>query len=520
LSTPWWLATLVLPSKTMAVPQLLARSEVLDFDVFPNTEHTGIAIRNWFESLLAVKGIKIDCISGVTPDGASDGQCGLAMITGLAQKVDTCNLHGLQRSVQYSLGLAGSGITFKNPEAKALLKGHNRIAQLKNQSRAVSDGLCKAQLAEDIPISKVLTTVDTCTTRWGNQFLQVSRANTLRPVIDPVVDAFKRENRGKKDAIVENDDDNPTSRLGKPVPVTAIGLSGEDWDRSLELEAFLDHPYQIKESIEHKGYVTGATSLFLLNDLMKGCSAEKSLTVKLHPSTAKLADRQRQPEERKADALHELTKTARAEMAEQLAARFFEGERPSDTRLVQIWMSKQRPAEKWMPKSWQILAKGLYYTMLRQAAKIAGIGVRTSPPRKQQKKTPGSMSLVRNDSDDEDGDAAMQAWGDFDTVTDEAQRWSSLDKATILEHTDSAGIVNEFALLYDLRTSFPLHYIVFKQTALDGLAPPARGEQRAALLARWQSLGRQRQDGPGTSRGLDVYWCQLRELSAKCQGYP
>ena len=65
-------------SKTMAVPQLLARSEVLDFDVFPNTEHTGIAIRNWFESLLAGKGIKIDCISGVTPDGASDGQCGLA----------------------------------------------------------------------------------------------------------------------------------------------------------------------------------------------------------------------------------------------------------------------------------------------------------------------------------------------------------------------------------------------------------------------------------------------------------
>jgi hypothetical protein len=81
------------------------------------------------------------------------------------------------------------------------------------------------------------------------------------------------------------------SRLGKPVPVTSIGLSGEDWDRSLELEAFLDHPYQIKESIEHKGYVTGATSLFLLNDLMKGCGAEKSLTVKLHPSIAKLADR-------------------------------------------------------------------------------------------------------------------------------------------------------------------------------------------------------------------------------------
>ena len=106
----------------------------------------------------------------------------------------------------------------------------------------------------------------------------------------------------------------------------------------------MDHPYQIKESIELKGYVTGAKSLFLLNDLMKGCGDEKSLTVKLHPSTAKLADWQRQPEERKADALHELTKTARAEMTQQLAARFFEGERPSDTRLVQIWMSNGQEA--------------------------------------------------------------------------------------------------------------------------------------------------------------------------------
>ena len=47
----------------------------------------------------------------------------------------------------------------------------------------------------------------------------------------------------------------------------------------------------------------------------------------------------------------------------------------------------------------------------------------------------------------------------------EADRWSSLSKATIEEHTDSAGVVNEFSLLYALRTSFPLHYIVFKQTA-------------------------------------------------------
>ena len=58
---------------------------------------------------------------------------------------------------------------------------------------------------------------------------------------------------------------------------------------------------------------------------MKDCGDGKSLTVKMHPSTAKLADRQRQPEIRNADALHDFTKKARAEMIlHQLKARFFE----------------------------------------------------------------------------------------------------------------------------------------------------------------------------------------------------
>ena len=34
---------------------------------------------------------------------------------------------------------------------------------------------------------------------------------------------------------------------------SAIGLSGDQWDQSLEIEAYLDHPFQIKDSIEHKG---------------------------------------------------------------------------------------------------------------------------------------------------------------------------------------------------------------------------------------------------------------------------
>ena len=114
-------------------PQLYAVSEVLDFDVFPNTEHTGKAISEWFGGVLQKKDIRISSISGVTPDGAADGQLGLRLVEGLADKVDTCNLHGLQRSVLYSIGLAGS--SSGNSEFKATLKAHGRIVQLSNQSR-------------------------------------------------------------------------------------------------------------------------------------------------------------------------------------------------------------------------------------------------------------------------------------------------------------------------------------------------------------------------------------------------
>eukprot|EP00966_Prymnesium_polylepis_P064342 1491879-Prymnesium_polylepis.1 len=192
-------------------PQLYAKSEVLDFDVFPATEHTGANIKAALVKMLEKKGIAHASISGLTPDGAADGQCGLSQIEDLSEKVDTCSLHRIQRSVLFSIGSAGS--TSKNPEAKALLKGHNRAVQLSNQARAVSDGIRKKQLDAGVPASKLLTTVDTMPTRWGNQSRQIERNCTLRPVLDPVVDEFKRNNKGKKDAIVEEDDSNPTSKV-------------------------------------------------------------------------------------------------------------------------------------------------------------------------------------------------------------------------------------------------------------------------------------------------------------------
>ena len=78
-----------------------------------------------------------------------------------------------------------------------------------------------------------------------------------------------------------------------------------------------------------------------------------------------------------------------------------------------------------------VLAKGLYLVMLREAAKIAGLGGLRSSPRKVRKASAGSSSLVRNVSNDDDDDAPALLTDDYDTVTEEAARWAALDKKII-----------------------------------------------------------------------------------------
>ena len=204
-------------AKSPAKPlQLYAMSEVLDFDVFPLTEHTGENIKAALVATLAKKKIKHTAISGLSPDGAADGQCGLALIEDLAEKVDTCSLHRIQRGVLFSIGMAGA--TSKNPECKKLIKGHNREVQLSNQSRAVSDGIRKQQIDAGVPASQLLTTVDTAPTRWGNQSRQISRNCTLRPVLDPVIDEYKRNNK----AHTRHTHATPTPRPRSPPPSPTI----------------------------------------------------------------------------------------------------------------------------------------------------------------------------------------------------------------------------------------------------------------------------------------------------------
>ena len=69
-------------------------------------------------------------------------------------------------------------------------------------------------------------------------------------------------------------------------------------------------------------------------------------------------------------------------------------------------------------------------------------------------------------------------------MTEEAARWTDISKQKIREYKDADGVVNEFALLYDSRVQFPLHYIVFKQVS-SHLAHEANSEQ---LFSRAGSL--------------------------------
>ena len=59
-------------------------------------------------------------------------------------------------------------------------------------------------------------------------------------------------NRTNKEAIVESDESNPAAKVGKGVPAVHLGLSTTGWDQALEVEAFLDQPFALKEAIEHK----------------------------------------------------------------------------------------------------------------------------------------------------------------------------------------------------------------------------------------------------------------------------
>ena len=53
----------------------------------------------------------------------------------------------------------------------------------------------------------------------------------------------------------------------------------------------------------------------------------------------------------------------------------------------------------------------------------------------------------------------------FGPVTDEIELWERLSPDSFSEFVDAGALLNEFAMMWALRERFPLHFIVFKQTA-------------------------------------------------------
>ena len=119
-------------------------------------------------------------------------------------------------------------------------------------------------------------------------------------------------------------------QVGRVVSSAQLGMSNSDWDTSLELEAFLEYPFKIKETVEYKSYLTGAQAYILFWDLKEGCDDSQPLSIKLHPPTPRMLDRDRKVEVRQSHELTVETVVARKTMQSELSQRFFkDAERPS-----------------------------------------------------------------------------------------------------------------------------------------------------------------------------------------------
>jgi len=136
------------------------------------------------------------------------------------------------------------------------------------------------------------------------------------------------------------------------------------------------------------------------------------------------------PERQLRQVLGESVTVGRKVLQAELQARSFDL-RPSNTRLVQCFMSKQVPASTYLSSSQLALAKTLYTQMLRTALEISKtIPTRSSPPRaaKKPRVAPGGM-LFRGSSGlaADESSPAMQGApevDEYDPVVDEMCRAS------------------------------------------------------------------------------------------------
>ena len=227
--------------------------------------------------------------------------------------------------------------------------------------------------------------------------------------------------------------------------------------------------------------------------MMNFCDPDAGLIMKDFPSTLALEDRELREDKsafttKDSDYLCTVVTTARKVLRDELNARVFHGSsdlRPSNTRLIHAYMSKQIQSKDYLPLSWNDHARTLYLKALRDAVSInpAPSSQQHQHGVKKQKVASSGLPLFR-------GAAICSAVGAQDdeirdSVLDELKRWELSDPLGYSQYIGEDGLLNEFKMMWDLRESFPLHFTVFKQTACH-LSHEANVEQvfsRAGLLA-------------------------------------
>ena len=117
-----------------------------------------------------------------------------------------------------------------------------------------------------------------------------------------------------------------------------------------------------------------------------------------------------------------------------------------------------------------ITAETLYMTYLREANDVLKLTTPRQSPRKKQKFSGGFRGVSALESE-------VSEPAEVDPVSDEIRRWSNLSEDECQRFVSAEdGILNEFEMMWQLRILFPLHFVVFKQTACH-LATEANVEQ-------------------------------------------
>ena len=308
----------------------------------------------------------------------------------------------------------------------------------------------------------------------------------MRPILDPVLSAYRREHIDDA-AIIEVCDEDPDDSDGevprgpfrlasKELTRKEIRFTDDQWNANLEAEAFLTRPAEIKTTLEHRPTVTGAQGVQLMIALQKQSALSKPLEIMLFPQSPSLKHRPRTASLVPAANLNALVSTARKEMSKQIDKRFVD-KTFSDARLIQIYMSKQMPAAKVLSEDNLVRGKALYLKWLRALVPVLSLGERTSP-RKLQKKI-DLFAGMDDSSDDEPSPAVLET----DCVRGEVVLWDHISQDRIASFKDSLGLVDEFKMVYALRSEAPLHYALFKQVS-SHLAHEGNAEETFSLSGR------------------------------------